>query len=60
MKWLVIHLTVVTALLGCEDQKKEPARRVMPAAVQDSADHSANLNWDGRSDRGNDVISVSN
>lgn len=61
MKKMLLSLGILTTvMLGCEGEQKETSRRVIPGTQKDSADNVSNLNWDGRSDRGNNLISVSN
>lgn len=61
MKKMLLSLSIlVTVMMGCEEQTKEATRRTIPGTQKDSANNVSDLNWDGRSDRGNDVISVSN
>lgn len=58
MKTALFCLISMMALSACEEKKKEPVRRVLPTTQQDNA--VQDLNWDGNSDKGNDVISISN
>ncbi len=58
MKTLFCLIAVMALQVACENQQKTAARRVVPNAQQDNAVQE--LNWDGNSDKGNEVISISN